>query len=85
MTAASLLRLPGTQFQRGLNRLLCHLQPRLRTTITLAHAATGMPQYQIAVELIQRWTRSLRQLGGLAKVDRVGFYAANCSVICAVA
>ncbi|MET3663385.1 hypothetical protein ABID44_003741, partial [Aquamicrobium ahrensii] len=31
-----------------------------------------------------RWTRLVRQLGGLAKVDRVGFYAANCSVICAV-
>lgn len=32
-----------------------------------------------------RWTRLVRQLGGLAKVDRVCFYAANCSVISAVA
>ena len=34
---------------------------------------------------VVRWTRLMRQFGGLAKVDRVGFYAANCSVICAVA
>jgi hypothetical protein len=34
--------------------------------------------------LAVRWTRLVRQFGGLAKVDRVGFYAANCSVICAV-
>jgi hypothetical protein len=33
----------------------------------------------------QRWTCLVRQCGGLAKVDRVGFYAANCSVISAVA
>lgn len=32
-----------------------------------------------------RWTRLVRQSGGLAKVDRVGFYAANCSVISAIA
>ena len=32
-----------------------------------------------------RWSRLVRQFGGLAKVDRVRFYAANCSVICAVA
>ena len=32
-----------------------------------------------------RWTRLVRQFGGLAKVDRVGFYAASRSVICAVA
>ena len=28
-----------------------------------------------------RWTRLLRQFGGLAEVDRVGFYTAWCSVI----
>ena len=40
----------------------------------------------ISLEAVDvRWTRLVRQLGGLAKVDRVGFYAANCSVICAVA
>ena len=33
----------------------------------------------------QRWTRLVRQFGGLAKVDRVGFYAANFSIISAVA
>ncbi|WP_416193488.1 hypothetical protein [Nitrobacter sp. TKz-YC01] len=32
-----------------------------------------------------RWTRLVRQFGGLAKVDRVRFYAANCSVISAIA
>ncbi len=32
-----------------------------------------------------RWTRLVRQFGGLAKVDRVGFYAANFSIISAVA
>lgn len=32
-----------------------------------------------------RWTRLLRQFGGLAKVDQVGFYAASCSIISAVA
>lgn len=32
-----------------------------------------------------RWTRLLRQFGGLAKVDRGCFYAANCSVISAIA
>lgn len=32
-----------------------------------------------------RWTRLVRQFGGLAKVDRVGFYAANFSVISTVA
>ena len=32
-----------------------------------------------------RWSRLVRQFGGLAKVDRVGFYAASRSVICAVA
>jgi hypothetical protein len=32
-----------------------------------------------------RWSRLVRQFGGLAKVDRVGFYAASCSVISAVA
>lgn len=34
---------------------------------------------------IERWTRLVRQFGGLAKVDRVGFYAANFSIISAVA
>jgi transposase len=33
----------------------------------------------------QRWPRLVRQFGGLAKVDRVGFYAANFSIISAVA
>ncbi len=33
----------------------------------------------------KRWTRLVRQFGGLAKVDRVGFYAASRSVISAVA
>ena len=33
----------------------------------------------------ERWTRLVRQFGGLAKVDRVGFYAASRSVISAVA
>lgn len=33
----------------------------------------------------ERWTRLVRQFGGLAKVDRVGFYAANFSIISAVA
>ena len=32
----------------------------------------------------QRWIRLVRQFGGLAKVDRVRFYAANCSVIAAI-
>ena len=32
-----------------------------------------------------RWTRLMRQFGGLAKVDRGCFYAANCSVISAIA
>jgi hypothetical protein len=32
-----------------------------------------------------RWSRLVRQFGGLAKVDRVGFYAANFSIISAVA
>jgi hypothetical protein len=32
-----------------------------------------------------RWPRLVRQFGGLAKVDRVRFYAANCSVISAIA
>ena len=32
-----------------------------------------------------RWSRLVRQFGGLAKVDRVGFYAASRSVICALA
>lgn len=36
-------------------------------------------------EFVLRWSRLVRQLGGLAKVDRVGFYAANCSVISVVA
>ena len=35
--------------------------------------------------LEMRWTRLVRQLGGLAKVDLVRFYAANRSVISAVA
>ena len=33
----------------------------------------------------KRWSRLVRQFGGLAKVDRVGFYAANFSVISTVA
>jgi hypothetical protein len=33
----------------------------------------------------KRWCRLVRQLGGLAKVDRVRFYAASFSVICAIA
>jgi hypothetical protein len=33
----------------------------------------------------KRWSRPMRQLGGLAKVDRGCFYAANCSFISAVA
>jgi hypothetical protein len=32
-----------------------------------------------------RWTHLLRKFGGLAKVDLVCFYAANCSVIPAIA
>jgi hypothetical protein len=32
-----------------------------------------------------RWTRSMRPFGGLAKVDQGCFYAANCSVISAIA
>ena len=31
-----------------------------------------------------RWSRLVRQFGGLAKVDRVRFYAAICSVISCV-
>lgn len=33
----------------------------------------------------KRWSRLVRQLGGLAKVDRVRFYAASFSVISAIA
>ncbi len=33
----------------------------------------------------QKWSRQVRQFGGLAKVDPGCFYAASCSVISAVA
>ena len=53
----------------------------LDTTLVRVHqqaaAGKGGPK--------QRWTRLVRQFGGLAKVDRVGFYAANFSIISAVA
>ena len=38
-----------------------------------------------AFERAERWSRPVRQPGGLAKVDRDCFYAASCSVISAVA
>jgi hypothetical protein len=37
------------------------------------------------VDMLLRWTRAVRHLGDSAKVDRVSFYAANCSIISAVA
>ncbi|YBW37785.1 hypothetical protein ACMYR2_0275 [Nitrobacter sp. TKz-YC01] len=58
-------------------------------------AFTRMVEYYMRTEKIGkeeatrrvavRWTRLVRQFGGLAKVDRVRFYAANCSVISAIA
>src|SRR5690606_10318117 len=33
-----------------------------------------------AKRLKVRWSRLVRQFGGLAKVDRIGFYAANFSI-----
>src|SRR5690606_20009973 len=53
---------------------------------------TSSDQSQAFAEMLRkaaegdlRGTRLVRQFGGLAKVDRVGFYAANCSIISAVA
>ena len=61
----------------------------IETHIPLVKKIPGFKEYEISREpvtvLAVRWTRLMRQFGGLAKVDRVGFYAANCSVICTVA
>jgi len=55
------------------------------------HSVRGIEDSSLLLTIIfhsgseMRWSRLVRQFGGLAKVDRVGFYAANCSVISAVA
>lgn len=51
----------------------------------LGHVVTNNHVIAGASRASLRWTRLVRQLGGLAKVDLVCFYAANRSVISAVA
>jgi hypothetical protein len=57
----------------------------LLSVIRRWHLRDGHSIREIARRTGLRWTRLVRQFGGLAKVDRVGFYAANFSIISAVA
>ena len=59
---------------------------RLKTLLRKAAARTSDELWRAIGNICdQRWSRLVRQFGGLAKVDPGCFYAANCSVISAVA
>lgn len=55
-------------------------EPEILSSHLVAICLKGVDGKQVLGSIL-RWTRQVRQFSGLAKVDLVGFYAANCSVM----